>query len=331
MHSQITIQPRAVRRLVPKIRNGPMAVSALTEAELIESVVRLRSADGSLTTTQIHAALGPELDFGLVKKAVSKATKRMAQQGSALPEAPVVVPVPKPASGVDDQAAKPSKQAMKKAAAVAEALKAAEVSMMTALKARYQERWMVALHGTAAETKAFIDRAAMLAISGTLEQDEGLSKERVDADVATLHYLLLPGSPFDLPEADRSKAESQLDKLKQFLSKSFAKPKPAPFVLQPTFQGYRQGFVFKTGALGLGYYHEAWFLGAAACFESAAPNDVRTGEESPEIDFDLIKDTPLTKICDEISDTKSLDRAMAKASILATAAAGGGSAMDDMD
>jgi hypothetical protein len=62
---------------------------------------------------------------------------------------------------------------------------------------------MVALHGESRDTKAFIDRAAAFAIAGALTDEDGLSKERVEADVATLQYILLPGSPFELLKLER--------------------------------------------------------------------------------------------------------------------------------
>ena len=296
------------------------------EEQLIEHVVRLKTATPELTAGQVHAALlaeGVDVELAAVKKAASKATKRML---AAPPAAPVPVPAP-------PNAAAPSKQESKRATAAAEALKAAEVAMMTAQKALHQERYMVAMHGAEADTKGFVDKVVALAISAVLEPDEpAATKERVEADVATLQYVLLGGSPFELPDDQRVAARAQLEKLEAFVSHA-GKPKPAPFVSQPTFQGARTGFVFKTGPLGLGYYHEAWCAGAMACYvpaEAAPPPPA--AEEAPAVPLD----PALREVLDErhakragVSDMASLDRAMAKASMLADA--GGASAMDDMD
>ena len=190
---------------------------------------------------------------------------------------------------------------------------------------------MVALHGDAGDTKSFINRAVALAISGALEAEEGgVTKQRVEADVATLHYVLLQGSPFELSDESRMEAEARREKLDDFVSKA-GKPKPAPFVSQPTFQGAYPGFVFKTGNLGLGYYHEAWNRAAEACYVRAPSAVAEEAEEAAPID------PKLREVLDERhqrggDSTASLDRAMAKASMLAAVASGGGGdAMDEMD
>jgi len=292
---------------------------AFSEDELIDNVLRIKGTAPGLTAKQVHEALtaeGVSVEFSAVKKAASKAAKRLPAQ---LPDAP---PAPEPVPTA------PSKQEQKRANAQAEALKAGEHAMFTALKGLHEERWMVALHGDSKDRKSFIDRAAACAISGALANGDLVSKERVEADVATLQYILLPGSPFELPEEERTQAQAQLEKLERSHTMGVGRL-AKPFVAVDHFQGARQGFVFKTGDLGIGYYHEAWFAAATACYVAApsatAPAEV---EEAP-----VTVEPALRDILDDIQreDTSSLDRAMAKAAALAATSSAGSSAMDDMD
>ena len=301
------------------------------EEDLIERVLAIKSSSvDPLTAAQVHAKLttdGVQVELSQVKKAASKAAKRVP---TTLPAAPVAVPAP--AAGI-------SKQEAKRAAVATDALKAAELAVMTALKSLHHERWMVALHGTAEDTKAFLDRAAKQAICGSLDDGEPISKERVEADVVTLQYVLLAGSPFKLPDGDRSAAKAQLEKLESFRSMPTGRLE-RPFVSQPTFQGFRQNFVFKTGALGLGYYHEGWFAAASTCYVApsvpAAPAEPQEDMSSDSIDpamRDILNERHLRGgVQSKQTMTSSLDKAMAKASMLAAAgSAGTGSAMDEMD
>ena len=296
-------------------------MGGVSEEDLIDSVARIKLASAdALTAKQVHEALTSEgvvVDFSAVKKAASKAAKRTP---AALPPAPVQALPEAPAQ---------SKSELKKANAKVEALKAAEVAMFTALKALHEERWMVALHGEQRDTKAFIDSAAAGAISGALAAGEPVGKERVDADVATLQYILLAGSPFELAEEERKMAEAQLEKLGRCTQVGVGRL-AKPFVAVDHFQGFRQGFVFMASGLGLGYYHEAWFAAAKQCYvaapAAAAPAEA---EEEPAAPVD----PALREILDQIDrgtagSTASLDRAMAKAAALT---ASSGSAMDDMD
>eukprot|EP00322_Chrysochromulina_rotalis_P002407 CAMPEP_0115852980 /NCGR_PEP_ID=MMETSP0287-20121206/13272_1 /TAXON_ID=412157 /ORGANISM="Chrysochromulina rotalis, Strain UIO044" /LENGTH=295 /DNA_ID=CAMNT_0003307051 /DNA_START=12 /DNA_END=899 /DNA_ORIENTATION=+ len=294
---------------------------ALSEDALIESVIRIKAASSMpLTAKEVFDTLvaeGAQVELSQVKKAASKAAKRT----TTLPEARVLVPT---------ASAGPSKAEAKKAQAQADALKAGEVAMFSALRELHQERWMVALHGESKDTKSFIDHAVASAISGALTEDEGVSKERVEADVATLQYVLLPGSPFELPDTERDMARTQLEKLSTSHSMGVGRLSK-PYVAVDHFQGFRQGFVYKTGHLGLGYYHEAWFTVASSCFFAVSAAAV---DEEPVEEPAAPVEPALRDILDEINrnDTSSLDRAMAKAAVLAASSAqAGGSAMDDMD
>lgn len=293
--------------------------SVSSEEELIESVIRIRLASTvALTAAQVHTALvaeGVETSLAQVKKAASKAAKRTPTTAAAAE------------SAVPARPDAPSKQEIKKAAAIEEGLKSAQVAMMAALKSLHAERWMVALHGRSEDTKDFIDRAGAFALSGLLDKGEAISKERVEADVATLHYMLLPGSPFTMSDEEQAAARAQLEKL-EGIKKVVVRSSPggAPFVSQPTFQGARQGFVFKTGELGLGYYHEAYFAAAAACYLPAVPATAPVEEEEEVAPVDPALRDIMVQV--NHSSTKSLDRALAKANALATTSAGG---IDDID
>eukprot|EP00325_Prymnesiales_sp_UTEX-LB-985_P020924 CAMPEP_0174716464 /NCGR_PEP_ID=MMETSP1094-20130205/24268_1 /TAXON_ID=156173 /ORGANISM="Chrysochromulina brevifilum, Strain UTEX LB 985" /LENGTH=308 /DNA_ID=CAMNT_0015916229 /DNA_START=27 /DNA_END=953 /DNA_ORIENTATION=- len=306
-----------------------------TEETLVEHVMRIKQASAEpLTTSQIQAALAEEgmtFETSQVKKAASKATKRIAH-GSASPAAPAV---PEDATVVD--AAAKSKNAAKRAAAAAEALKAAEAKMMSTQKA-LRDRWMHDGMGNApgggkpTDTKSFIEHAAAHAISGTLTEDEAVSRERVEADVAMLHWILHPNSTFAemFPsEDDRKAARAQLDKLEELRSGTLGRI-VTPFLPATSFGGARSGCVFKSGPQGLGYYHEAWFHGFSACY--VAHVAASKPYEPSVIDLsDAGCDKNLAKVLDEVNmnDSASLDRVMAKANALA--AASSGSAMDDMD
>jgi len=293
------------------------------EEELIESVLRIKLASSTtLTAAQVHAALtaeGSGATFAQVKKAASKAAKRAPTAGADVQAAALADP-PKPD-------APRSKQELKKSAALEEGLKSAQVAMMGALKALHAERWMVALHGRPQDTKDFVDRAAALALSGLLEKGEAISRERVEADMASLHYMLMPGSPFVLSDEERAAAHAQLEKL-EGIKKVVVRSSPggAPFVSQPVFQGARQGFVFKTGDLGLGYYHEAYFAAAAACYLPAVLEPTPAEEEDEVAPVDPALRDIMVQV--NHTSTKSLDRALAKANALAAAPAGG---IDDID
>lgn len=299
---------------------------SLTEEELIDAVIRVKSAsEDTLTAAQVHAALTAEnvaVELKDVKKAASKAAKRT-------PTTATIASEPKPQG--------PSKQALKKDAAMASALKSAEMAMQWAQKALHEESWMVALHGNTAETKAFMDRAAACAISGLLLEGEAIRKERVEADLATLHYMLLPGSPFDLPEESRNAAATQLALLEKIKEVGkVASPGGAPFVANTTFQGYRQGFAFKTGENGLGYYHEAWFAAASTAYASPPTTSTGAAEEEPPPTDPALREI-LVQMREEAGSKTSasshsgfsIDRAIAKATSLSMAATGG--TLEDID
>jgi len=305
---------------------------SLCEDELIEAVLRIkRASEEPLTAAQVHAALAAEnvtCELKEVKKAASKAAKRAPPTTTAATESEP----PKPQA--------PSKQSLKKEAAMATALKSAEMAMQWAQKAYHEESWMVALHGNTEETKAFIDRAAACAISGLLFDGEIVCKERVEADIATLHYMLLPGSPFNLPEESRNAATTQLALLEKTKEVGkVASPNGAPFVAQPTFQSNRQGFAFKTGDNGLGYYHEAWFAAASKCYASASASatGAEAEEEEPpptdpalrEILVQMREDAGSKKSAASTHSGFSVDRAIAKATSLSLAAADG--TLEDID
>ena len=81
----------------------------------------------------------------------------------------------------------------------------------------------------------------------------------------------------------------------------------------------------------MGYYHEAWFAAAVACYKYQ-PSAAATAKPMDEAPAKPV-DPQLREILEGIKrdDASSLDRAMAKATALAAKASGGSSAMDDMD
>ena len=181
----------------------------MDEEALIEAVLRLRAASAEpLSVAQLHAALvaeGADAEMGPVKKAASKAAKRAAAAGTA-PEVP---------AAAAEASANPSNKELKAAKAAADSLKAAEGCMMKAQK-RLQNRHMLsrsALESGEDLDKAAIERAVKRAISGALDPGETVSRERFEADLATLQWILHAGAPVDLDEAARKAATTQLEML----------------------------------------------------------------------------------------------------------------------
>jgi len=87
--------------------------------------------------------------------------------------------------------------------------------MMKAQK-RLQNRHMLsrsALESGEDLDKAAIERAVKRAISGALDPGETVSRERFEADLATLQWILHAGAPVDLDEAARKAATTQLEML----------------------------------------------------------------------------------------------------------------------
>ena len=180
-----------------------------SEEQLIEAVMALRLEDGgaALTVAQLHSALeksGVSASVSEVKKAASKASKRAPKQeeASAVQEtAPVAV----------------SKSQAKAAKVFEQKMKAAEAAMMEEQK-RLRDRWIHDGTGKAPphEGKAFIQFVTGRALAGALEPEEELCKERIEADVATLEWMILAdqAGELQLPVEGREGAHSQLERLK---------------------------------------------------------------------------------------------------------------------
>jgi hypothetical protein len=184
----------------------------MDEEALISRVLSLRAASTEpLTAAQLHAALtdeGLELEFSAVKKAASKAAKRA-------PETMAASASPAPETGPPTT----SKKAEKAAKATAEALKAAETLMLNTQKRLQNRHLLNAAGGTLPTDKAFIERAALRAITGSLDAGETVSRERVEADMAMLEWLLHPGNPSDIAQEQKLAAVAQLEMLKAQNSK----------------------------------------------------------------------------------------------------------------
>jgi hypothetical protein len=190
----------------PRFRcyTASLGSAPMDEEALIDAVVRVRSASAEpLTAAQVHKALTDEgvgaLEFSAVKKACSKAAKRM--------------PPVDPAAAASEQPAKPSKKEEKAAKAAAGALAAAEGVMMNALK-RLQNRHNLNSRTEVSADKAFLERAVQRAITGSLDPGETICGERVAADKATLEWILHPGCSFELPAEQRTAATTQLQRLR---------------------------------------------------------------------------------------------------------------------
>ena len=81
---------------------------------------------------------------------------------------------------------------------------------------RLQNRHMLnAAGGELPTDKAFIQRAAMRAITGSLDSGETVCKERVEADLAMLEWILHPGNPSDIAREQKTAAAAQLTMLKE--------------------------------------------------------------------------------------------------------------------
>lgn len=197
---------RCARSDVPLVRG-----MADAEEALILAVIRLKQGDAALTVAQLHEALakeGIEAAAAQVKKANSKATKRMATAAAS-------APAPEPQAA----AATSSKKEQKAQKALADAMKAAEAHMMAA-QTRMRDRWLADGVGKAppSEGKMLVQYATTRALTGVLENKEVLSMERLAADVATLEWMLLPGMPLELPPEAHAEAARRLEGLRSALS-----------------------------------------------------------------------------------------------------------------
>ena len=258
----------------------------MEEEQLIAAVSRVKLAsEATLTAAEVHKVLASEgLDVSLsqVKKAASKAAKNKLDVPVAAPAATAAPPAPNSA-----------KQAEKKAKAAREALKATEAAMMEQQKA-LRNRWLAEGHGSVPpyEGAAFVQYVTSRALAGALSDGEELTRERVEADVATLEWMLLAHAEGQLPLPDDASegAASQLERLRSVRG-----------------GGNRQ-------------------LEAAKAFYVVSPASLRAGADA-ESEQPV---QPLGSKAAHDRDTGSLDRAMAKAGML-NAGIGGQGAMDEMD
>ena len=183
--------------------------ACMDEEALIDAVIRIRSASAEpLTAAQVHKALtdeGANLEFSAVKKACSKAAKRM----------PPGNPAATTAAAASEQPARMSKKEEKLAKAAAGALATAETVMMMALQ-RLHNRHTLNSNATLSPAflnsadSAFLERAVQRAITGSLDPDESICRERVAADKATLEWILHQGCSFELSTEERTAATAQL-------------------------------------------------------------------------------------------------------------------------
>ena len=181
---------------------------------MIEAVLRVRLT-GAETAAQVHAALegeGLEVTMSQVKKASSKATKRLGEQ-----PAPAVIEPAKPSAAKE---AKLAKQAASQEKAKNAELKSAENAMMEAhrklrgLKSGDPSA-PITVEGTA---ESFAQQVTKRAITGVLEPgDTDFLKERIEADIATLEWIKLASAAGALTLTEDVVAlggELQLERLK---------------------------------------------------------------------------------------------------------------------
>lgn len=161
---------------------------ATDEDALIEAVIRVRAEDVAESAAQVMQVLekeGMNLTLSQVKKACSKASKRV---GPAVAAAAPAVSQPPITS-------QPSEKTQARQAKLAAAeLKAAETAMMDAQRKLRAAKAgdisaPVTISGTA---EAFIQQATSQAITGTLQPgDSEVLKERIEADIAALEWVKL--------------------------------------------------------------------------------------------------------------------------------------------
>jgi len=191
-----------------------------TEEELIQNVIRIKSASvEALTVAQVHAALvaeGVQVELAPVKKAASKAAKRVGEQ-------PVVAPAVAPAASEPTAAkqAKLAKQAAAQEKAKAAEIKSAENTMMEAHRKLRGAKTgdpsaPVTITGSAED---FVQQVTTRAITGILEEgDARFLKERIEADIATLEWIKLASASGALKLTEDMVAlggELQLARLKE--------------------------------------------------------------------------------------------------------------------
>jgi hypothetical protein len=188
----------------------------MDEEALIAAVLRIRAVSAEpLSVAQVHAALvaeGADVEMGPVKKAASKATKRAAVAGAGAGAGAGGAGAPPAVQPEALSTQKPSNKELKAARAAAESLKVAESCMMKAQK-RLQNRHLLNASGGEELDQAAVARAVSRAISGALDAGETVSRERFEADVATLQYILHAGAPVALADEQRKAATTQLEML----------------------------------------------------------------------------------------------------------------------
>jgi len=192
--------------------------NTLSEDELIEAVIRVREALGAVSASAVHAALteqGVKVTLPAVKKAASKATKRVGAPATKAESDPVAAP-PAPSAA---KLCKQEKAEKAKLKADAAALKAAENEMMEAqrkLRAAKSGSEAITISGTAEE---FIQKVTAVALAATLEEDDArFLKERVEADIAALEWVKLASASGALRLSEDVVAlgmELQLTRLKE--------------------------------------------------------------------------------------------------------------------
>lgn len=212
------------QKLQPNGRYTTQLDMSADEETLIEKIIALRLAgagnDAPAALLEKIQADGAEglISLAQVKKAASKATKKMAKDGSLAPSPAALAEAAKPAPAPVVSAAKQKKQEKSAAAE----LKAAQAEMMEAqrrlrsVKNGGDASMAVTITGSAED---FVQKITAKALSGVLEADDDkFLKERIDADIAALEWVKLASSTGALKLTEDVVAlggEMQLARLKE--------------------------------------------------------------------------------------------------------------------
>lgn len=188
----------------------------MSDEQLISLVVGIRESQPALTAAQIHEKLvtdgvtdGPDpLELSRVKKAASKATKRLAKL-------PPTAAAPAPAAE-----APRSKREAKIAKAAEDYMKAAESHMMDQNRklriAMGDDEYSAAI-ATSDRGENFIKLVTERALEAKLTPAEALvPRERLSADLATLEWMIAAekNGTLVLPEDARTTAVAQIERLR---------------------------------------------------------------------------------------------------------------------
>jgi phosphotransferase system IIB component len=208
------IKPILWRDIGEQKREKQRVNGSMTEDELIENIIRIKSSGKASTNAEVHAALQAEglaVELKDVKKANSKAAKKgLTATATAQVEEQVVVTTN-------------SKKQEKAAKAAVDMMKAAETDMMDKcrrLRIALGEDEYAAVAATQDRGEKFIQSVVARALESKLQNAEILSangiEARVEADLAVLVWAQMAekAGTLTLPEEAGEAAAQQIVRLK---------------------------------------------------------------------------------------------------------------------